>query len=191
MVRVDVRGRGTDGPVEPPGGVVSRGAVLGVLLVVVGVHTGSGWMGGIAGWGSIGVNGSSGGRGGTVGQGPGSGNGGIGGGGTGSGAGSGTVRLPARRPLLRHHHLDYRQTHQLGRPLEPDMSPIAQPLIVTKSILQSHTKVVGLDQLLSRGARLVRASEPFDWGSRSEVQILSARPEGPGQGPYWYAWPKS
>ena len=71
------------------------------------------------------------------------------------------------------------------------MSPIAQPLIVTKSILQSHTKVVGLDQLLSRGARLVRASEPFDWGSRSEVQILSARPEGPGQGPYWYAWPKS
>lgn len=52
-------------------------------------------------------------------------------------------------------------------------------IVVTKSILQSHTKVVGLDQVLSRGATLVSASDPFDWGPSgaavSVVKIWVAR----------------
>ncbi|GAB2766547.1 Eco57I restriction-modification methylase domain-containing protein [Amycolatopsis magusensis] len=37
-------------------------------------------------------------------------------------------------------------------------------IVVTKSISQSHTKTVGLDQVLSSGASLACASEAFDWG---------------------------
>ncbi|GAA3539030.1 Eco57I restriction-modification methylase domain-containing protein [Nocardioides daeguensis] len=37
-------------------------------------------------------------------------------------------------------------------------------IVVTKSIMQSHTKIVGLDQVLAGGATLVGASDPFDWG---------------------------
>ncbi|WP_026554345.1 Eco57I restriction-modification methylase domain-containing protein [Arthrobacter sp. 35W] len=46
-------------------------------------------------------------------------------------------------------------------------------IVVTKSILQSHTKVVGLDQVLAGGAKLVRFSEPFDWGpSGASVSVV-------------------
>ncbi|MFI9451561.1 Eco57I restriction-modification methylase domain-containing protein [Amycolatopsis sp. NPDC052450] len=39
-------------------------------------------------------------------------------------------------------------------------------IVVTKSIMQSHTKTVGLDQVLSSEATLVRLSDTFDWGPR-------------------------
>ena len=39
-------------------------------------------------------------------------------------------------------------------------------IVVTKSILQSHTKIVGLDQVLSSGGSIVQSSKPFDWGPR-------------------------
>ncbi|RQX05592.1 Eco57I restriction-modification methylase domain-containing protein [Micromonospora inaquosa] len=39
-------------------------------------------------------------------------------------------------------------------------------IVVTKSINQSHTKRVGLDQVLESGAQLVSVSTPFDWGPK-------------------------
>ncbi|WP_235191161.1 DUF4192 domain-containing protein [Amycolatopsis rifamycinica] len=38
-------------------------------------------------------------------------------------------------------------------------------IVVTKSIIQSHTKEVGLDQALASGATLTEVSNTFDWGS--------------------------
>lgn len=46
-------------------------------------------------------------------------------------------------------------------------------IVVTKSILQSHTKIVGLDQVLSAGASIVQSSKTFDWGPRgASVSVL-------------------
>ncbi|WP_194829025.1 DNA methyltransferase [Nocardia sp. XZ_19_231] len=37
-------------------------------------------------------------------------------------------------------------------------------IVVAKSIMQSHTKIVGLDQVMSSGAQLTDVSDTFDWG---------------------------
>ncbi|MFE6735985.1 Eco57I restriction-modification methylase domain-containing protein [Microbacterium sp. NPDC057650] len=48
-------------------------------------------------------------------------------------------------------------------------------VVITKSIMQSHTKVVGLDQVLAAGARLIEVSDPFDWGPRgADVSVVKA-----------------
>ncbi|MGW9565166.1 Eco57I restriction-modification methylase domain-containing protein [Prescottella equi] len=46
-------------------------------------------------------------------------------------------------------------------------------IVVTKSILQSHTKKVGIDQVLASGGTLVHASDAFDWGpAGAAVSVL-------------------
>jgi hypothetical protein len=39
-------------------------------------------------------------------------------------------------------------------------------IVVTKSIQQSHTKIVGLDQVMARGGQPISVSSPFDWGPK-------------------------
>ena len=62
-------------------------------------------------------------------------------------------------------------------------------LVVTKSILQSNTKAVGLDQVLAESRVIWRASEPFDWGPKGasvSVVLLWFWPTGSvidGEGP--------
>lgn len=60
---------------------------------------------------------------------------------------------------------------------------------MTKSILQSHTKTVGLDQVLESGATLVNASGSFDWGPRGaavsvvKIWVTTARLVDPSNAP--------
>ncbi|SEJ51408.1 Eco57I restriction-modification methylase domain-containing protein [Demequina mangrovi] len=46
-------------------------------------------------------------------------------------------------------------------------------VVATKSLVQSHTKIVGLDQVLASGCRLISASAPFDWGPKgASVSVI-------------------